>query len=160
MWSGCAMARELAWDWSVIAVTLLWKLAPQGLVMLREDMARLPRDRVLLEDRQADRIVLSFIPLREAKRRAAAERGEQRATVSELQGRWQKIAVVALWSLSKTGCTLTEYDRAAVPDGLQLMASGHEFGVEWRFLPRWEAKKHRDWDFDNEGKMISENLPS
>jgi hypothetical protein len=150
---------ELAWDWSVIAVALIWKLAPKGFVLFREDMARLPLDRVLLEDRQADRITLSFIPLKEAQQRAAPERGEKRATVSELQGRWQKIAVVALWSLSKTGITLTEYDRAAVPDGLELMASGHEFGVEWRFLPRWEAQQHRKWDFEHEGgTMILENL--
>lgn len=155
-----AAAPELAWDWSQIAVVMIWKLAPKGFVMFREDMARLPMDRVLLEDRRVDRIVLSFITLKDAKKRSAAERGEHRATVSELQGRWQKIAVVALWSLSKTGVTLTEYDRAAVPDGLQLMAWGHEFGVEWRFLPRWEAKKHRDWDLENEGKMILEYLPS
>jgi hypothetical protein len=155
-----AAAPERSWDWAQIAVVLIWKLAPKGFVMLREDMARLPMDRVLLEDRRVDRIVLSFITLAEAKKRGAAERGQHRATVSELQGRWQKIAVVALWSLSKTGVTLSEYDRAAVPDGLQLMASGHEFGVEWRFLPRWEAKKHRDWDLENEGKMILENLPS
>lgn len=153
-------ALELSWDWSLIAIVLIWKLAPKGFVMLREDMARLPMDRVLLEDRQPDRIALSFIPLKDAKRRAAPERGEHRATVSELQGRWQKIAVVALWSLSKTGVTLTEYDRAAVPAGLQLMASGHEFGVEWRFLPRWEAEKYRKFDQDNEGRMILENLPS
>jgi hypothetical protein len=153
------MANELAWDWSQIAVALIWKLAPKGFVMFRHDMARLPMDRVLLEDRQSDRICLSFITLKDAKKRSAPERGEHRATVSELQGRWQKIAVVALWSLSKTGITLTEYDRAAVPDGLQLMASGHEFGVEWRFLPRWEAKKHRDFDLEHEGgRMILENL--
>jgi hypothetical protein len=150
---------ELTWDWSVIAVTMIWKLAPKGFVMFRHDMARLPMDRVLLEDRQADRIVLSFIPLKEAQQRTAPERGQHRATVSELQGRWQKIAVVALWSLSKTGITLTEYDRAAVPNGLQLMASGHEFGVEWRWLPRWEAERHRKADLEHEGgAMLLEHL--
>lgn len=153
-------APELSWGWAQIAVVMIWKLAPKGFVMLREDMARLPMDRVLLEDRQPDRICLSFIPLNQAKKRMAPERGEHRATLSELQGRWQKIAVVALWSLAKQGVTLTEQDRAAVPGGLQLMASGHEFGVEWRFLPSWEAKKHRDWDLENEGRMILENMPS
>jgi hypothetical protein len=149
---------ELNWDWSQIAVTMFWKLAPKGYVMLREDMARLPMDRVLLEDRNAERIELKFITLKEAHARAEAKRPEERATVSELQGKWQKIACVTLWSLAKEGVTLTEYDRAAVPSGLQLMASGHALGVEWRFLPRWEAEKYRKWDLENEGKMILENL--
>jgi hypothetical protein len=144
---------ELQWGWPEIAVVLIWKLAPKGFVMYREDMARLPMDRVLLEDRQVDRIALSFIPLRQAKARSQAKK--DRATVSELQGRWQKIAVVALWALAKDGVTLTEYDRAAVPSGLQLMASGHALGVEWRFLPRWEAAMHRRRD---EEHTIMENL--
>jgi len=146
---------ELDWDWSLIAVTLMWKLAPKGHVMLLEDMCRLPMDRVLLEDREADRITLSFITLKEAHARAEAKRKKDRASVSELQGRWQKIAVVALWSLAKEGVTLTEYDRQAVPAGLQLMASGHALGVEWRFLPRWEAEMHRRRD---EEHTIMENL--
>jgi hypothetical protein len=160
-----AKIPELAWDWSEIAVVMIWKVAPNGFVLLLEDMVSLPRERVLLEDRKPDRITLSFISLDSAKRRSAPERGENRATVSELQGRWQKIAVVTAWHFARLGklgkgdsITLTEQDRQCVPGHLQLMASGHAQGVEWRFLPRSEAKKIQDWDLDNEGIMIKEKL--
>jgi hypothetical protein len=154
---------ELAWGWPEIAVVMIWKIAPNGFVILKEDMISLPTDRVLREYRDSEKIVLSFIGVKHAKRLSAAELGEHRATVSELQGRWQKIAVVAAWHfarLHKLGkndsITLTEYDRAAVPGHLQLMASGHAQGVEWRFLPLREAKAIQDWDRDNEGILIKE----
>ena len=83
--------------------------------------------------------------------------------MSELQGRWQKIAVVACWHFARRGklgrkdsITLTEFDRAAVPGHLQLMASGHAQGVEWRFLPRSEAEALAAWDAENEGIMVKE----
>lgn len=155
----------LNWGWPEIATTLIWKLAPQGFVLLLEDMISLPRDRVLLDDRRPDRIVLSFINLPAAQRLMAAERGEHRATMTELQGRWHKIAVVSLWHFArlhklgkKDSLTLTEYDRASLPSHLQLMASGHAQGVEWQFLPNREAKKIADWDRDNEGHLILERL--
>lgn len=154
---------ELAWGWPEIAVILTWKLAPNGFVLLMEDLVSLPTDRVLLEDRRPDRIVLSFISVQSALERSRPERGENRATVSELQGRWQKHAVCIAWHFARKGklgrkdsITLTEYDRAAVPGHLQLMATGHALGVEWRFLPNEEAKKIQDWDRDNEGMLIKE----
>jgi hypothetical protein len=154
---------ELAWGWPEIAVTMIWKLAPNGFVIFKEDMISLPTDRVLREYRDSEKITLQFISVTHAKRLSSAELGENRATVSELQGRWMKIAVVTAWHfarLKKLGksdsITLTEYDRAAVPGHLQLMASGHAQGVEWRFLPTREAKAIQDWDFDNEGILIKE----
>jgi hypothetical protein len=158
-------APELAWDWPTIAVTLIWKIAPMGFVLLLEDMITLPRDRVLLTDRQPTKIVLSFISVESAKRRASAELGEHRATVSELQGRWEKIAVCTLWHFArrhklgkKDSIALTEYDRAALPSHLQLMASGHADGVEWQFLPNVNAQRIADWDKDNEGMIMLERL--
>lgn len=157
--------KELNWDWSQIATVLIWKLAPHGFVLLLEDMISLPRERVLLDDRRPDRIVLSFINLPAAQRLMAAERGEQRATMTELQGRWHKIAVVSLWHFARRhqlgkedSLTLTEYDRASLPSHLQLMASGHAQGLEWQFLPNAQAKKIADWDRDNEGHLILERL--
>jgi hypothetical protein len=154
---------ELSWDWPEIAVILHWKLAPLGYVLYPEDLVTLPTDRVLLTDRKPDRITLTFISVESAKRRAAAERGETRATVSELQGRWEKIAVCMLWHFAQRGklgkrdsITLTEYDRQSVPGHLQLMATGHAQGVEWRFLDRAEAARLAKWDKDNEGAMIQE----
>jgi hypothetical protein len=158
-----AKKPELAWGWPEIAVTMIWKLAPNGFVILMEDMLSLPTDRVLREYRDREKITLQFIGVAQAKRLSGPELGENRATVSELQGRWMKIAVVSAWHfarLKKLGkhdaVTLTEYDRAAVPGHLQLMASGHAQGVEWRFLPTREAKAIQDWDFDNEGILIKE----
>jgi hypothetical protein len=154
---------ELPWDWPMIAVTLIWKIAPNGFVLLQEDMISLPTDRVLREYRDSEKIVLSFIGVQHAKRLSEPQLGEHRATVSELQGSWMKIAVVTCWHFARLGklgkndsIALTEYDRAAVPGHLQLMASGHAQGVEWRFLPTREARAIQDWDFDNEGILIKE----
>jgi hypothetical protein len=157
-------APELNWGWPEIVVTMIWKLAPNGFVMLTEDLVALPRDRVMLDDRQPDKIVISFVTLATARRLMAPERGENRATLSELQGRWYKTAAVLAWKwtrsglIAKAGVTLTEYDRQAVPGHLVLMASGHADGIEYQFLPRTEAKRIEDWDRENEGIIIKEKL--
>jgi hypothetical protein len=133
--------KELTWGWEEIAVTLMWRLAPNGLVLFPSDL-RLPHDRVLLEERLPDRISLSFVTLKEAHSRSHAERLESRASVDQLRGsRWQQIAVVMLWKLKRGGIVLTEQDRAAVPGGLELLTSGHPQGVEWRFLPKRDVLK-------------------
>jgi hypothetical protein len=154
---------ELAWGWPEIAVTMIWKIAPNGFVIHKEDMFSLPTDRVLREYRDSEKIVLSFIGIQHAKRLSAPELGEHRATVSELQGRWMKIATVTAWHFARRqllgrsdSITLTEYDRAAVPGHLQLMASGHAEGIEWRFLPRREAQSIEAWDRENEGILVQE----
>lgn len=156
-------ASEIAWDWPEIAVILAWKLAPNGYVILREDLFTLPTDRVLLEDRREDALVLSFIGVKAAKKLTLQKRGVDTTTVSELQGRWQKIAITTLWHFARAGklgradsITLTEQDRAAVPGDCLLMASGHSQGVEWRFIPRALCKRQEDWDRENEGMMIRE----
>jgi hypothetical protein len=130
---------ELAWSWQQIAITLIWKLKPQGLVLFPQDLS-LPRDRVMLEERLQDRINLTFITLKEATMRTHAKPA-QRATTDKLSGRWQQIAAVMLWKLAKKGVTLTEMDRSGVPAGLELLTSGHPDGVEWRFLPKRDALK-------------------
>jgi len=129
---------ELSWSWQEIAITLLWKLAPRGLVLFPHDL-NLPRDRVLLEERTETRIALSFITLKEAEARTHAPRPESRASTDKLYGRWQQIACVMLWKLRKKGVTLTPADKDGVPAGLELLTSGHPDGVEWRFMPRPEA---------------------
>lgn len=146
---------EIAWDWPEIAVILAWRLAPNGFVMVHEDLLTLPFDRVFITERKPERITLSFMGVKAAKRLMAPERGTERATVSELQGRWQKIAVCTLWHFArlkklgpKDSVTLTEWDRHAVPGDQQWMAAGHPMGVEWRFMHRLEAarlaKQYRD----------------
>src|SRR5277367_1519757 len=126
---------ELDWDWHTIAVTLLWKLTPGGLVLFPEDLKALPHDRVLLIERLTDRINLSFITLQEAHARTHAPKPESRATTDKLVGRWKQIAAVMAWKIAKQGVTLTEYDRQSVPSDLILMTAGHRLGVEWNFIP-------------------------
>jgi hypothetical protein len=157
------LVYEIAWGWPEIAVVLIWKIAPNGFVMAVEDLVTLPRERVLVEERKPDSITLSFVTLATAKKLMAAERGEERATLSELQGRWQKIAICTAWHFARLGklgrkdsIVLTEQDRQAVPGHLKLMASGHADGIEFRFLPRAEAEAIAKWDLDNEGIMIRE----
>ena len=132
------MTTELSWAWEKIAITLLWKLAPKGLVLFPRDL-NLPRDRVLLEERLADRINLRFITLKEATARTHAPSAESRATSDRLYGRWQQIACVMLWKLRKKGVTLTQADKDGVPAQMELLTSGHPQGVEWRFMPRMNA---------------------
>ena len=159
---GCDMS-EIAWGWPEIAIIIAWKLAPKGFVMRTEDLVSLPRDRVLIEKRTAKRLVLSFVALDIAHALKAPEYGTESASVSELQGRWQKIAVCTLWHFARRGklgkkdsVTLTQWDKAQVPADVKLMASGHAQGVEWRFLPRGEADSIAKWDEENEGAMIEE----
>lgn len=154
---------ELAWDWPEIAVVLMWKLAPGGCVITRKDLARLPMDRVLVEDRSDREIRFSWVTPQEAQRRAgnmpgATVQGQEKASVSQLQGRWQKIAVVLLWKLAKDGCRLTRWDRDQVPVDKTLLAHGHAQDIEYRFVPRAEAERVAKWERDNEGKTVVEAM--
>lgn len=148
--------KELAWSWEVIATTLLWKLAPCGVVLFKEDLTSLPHDRVMLEERLPDRINLTFITLKEAHSRTHAERPEARATTDQLHGRWKQIAGVMAWKLAKGGVTLTEKDRIDVPWDLILMTAGHPLGVEWQFINRSVATKQRVRAFEDSGMDILE----
>jgi hypothetical protein len=154
-----AAAPEVSWGWPEICVALMWRLAPAGVVITRADLHALPMERVLLEDRRAKEMIFSWIPISQAKARlkasAPAKFGE-RATLSELQGRWQKIACVLMWKLAKDGITLTPKDLAAVPSDRILLAHGHADDIEYRFVPRAEAKRIQDWEKDNEGRIILE----
>jgi hypothetical protein len=148
---------EINWDWAEISVILAWKIAPEGFVMQHEDLVTLPFDRVFVTARRPAHLTLSFVGVKAAKRLMVAERGTERATVSELQGKWQKIAVCMLWHFArlkklgpKDSVTLTYQDKDAVPANLQWMAAGHPFGVEWRFMPRAEAARLARWYRDNE----------
>ena len=69
---------ELAWSWEEIAITLMWKLAPSGLVLFPRDLT-LPRDRVLLEERLGIASTLSFITLNEATARTHAPNARKHA---------------------------------------------------------------------------------
>lgn len=151
--------HELTWDWPEIAVVLVQKLAPDGVIVTRQDLARLPIDRVLVEDRQSDRIIFRWVPITEAERmrKPLAESG-QKAGVTQLEGRWQKLAVVLLWKLAKEGCVLMRYDRDAVPVDKNLLAHGHANDIEYRFVPRPQAKRIAEWERDNEGRIITEAM--
>jgi len=150
---------ELAWGWPEIAVVLVQKLAPQGVVVTRKDLARLPFDRVLIEDRHADRIVFRWATLEEAEAmKKPLALGGRKAGVSQLQGRWQKLAVVLLWKLAKDGCTLMGYDRDAVPADKVLLAHGHAQDLEYRFVDRDEARRIAAWEKENEGKTVLEAM--
>lgn len=148
--------KELNWGWEKICLTLMWRLAPNGLVLYPRDLD-LPRDRTLLEERRSDYIWLAFISLREAYARTHAT--ADRATTDKLYGRWQQIAIVMMWKLAKTGLRLTEADHNAIPKHLELLTSGHPDGVEWRWLPRLEAHAIRRHEFENEGRIITEQSP-
>jgi hypothetical protein len=153
---------ELNWDWSVIAVVLIHRVAPQGLTLTRHDLHELPMERVLLEDRHPHEIRFSWVTLQAAQSRAATiamgrPRGVPKASVSQLQGRWQKIGCVLLWKFCKDGIILTERDRDALPTDRVLLAHGHENDIELRFAPRSEAVAIQK-RFDGDPHLLAEHL--
>jgi hypothetical protein len=152
-----AKAKEIAWDWPEISCVLMWVLAPNGVVITRKDLGGLPIDRVLIEDRSPTAIRFSWMTPEQARRLSQRQsRKGEKASVSQLQGRWQKIVVVLLWKLAKDGCVLTQSDRDRVPADKTLLAHGHEHEIEYRFVPRAEAIRIAKWERDNEGKIVME----
>jgi hypothetical protein len=157
---------ELDWDWHVITCVLIWHVARQGFVLPFEALTSLPRDRVLLMDRQPTKIVLRFISIESATRRMAPSRGENRATMDPMQGRWHKIAACSLWHFARSGLlgpqdsvTLTPYMYSEwQASTLQLMASSDVMGPEFRFMKPGEANRISDWLEENEGVNIKEKL--
>jgi hypothetical protein len=146
-------------NWESIACALLWKLAPGGVVLTRQDLGALPFDRVLIDDRHNGRIRLTFVTVSEAMRiRGGLAEAKTPAGVSSLEGRWEKIAVVMLWKLQKHGVTITSWDLKAVPHDKTILASGHADGVEFRFMPRSEASRLTAWDREHEGRLIHEGI--
>lgn len=157
---GEGMTTELAWEWPEIACVLMWKLAPEGVTITRRDLGCLPVDRVLIEERTPTKIHFRWMRPEDARahaKRLKATTGEK-AGVSQLQGRWQKIGVVLLWKLAKDGCVLTGWDRDQVPGDKTLLAHGHEQDIEYRFVPRAEALRIAKWEKDNEGKIVLETV--
>lgn len=144
---------------------MVWKIAPNGFVMPKERMATLPTDRVLREHRTVTYIEIGFIPVSLAKHQSRAELGEDRATVSELQGFWMKTAVVIAWHFAcikrlGKGDHLRLYARdfAAVPADMALMAAGDGQSSEWRFMPYSEALRIRRADQEHEHKLLIERM--
>lgn len=142
-------------DWPEIAVALLWRLAPQGVVLYPQDL-EMPREWVGLRTDKRRYVRLEFITLEQAELAAAVERGEARTTVTTLTGRWKQITWIMLWKLAKGGIRLSRADFDAVPADRQLLASGHPDAVEWRFLPWSEAKRIHEYDLDHEGTLLRE----
>lgn len=149
---------ELAWDWPEIAVVLVQKLAPDGVVVTRKDLGALPFDRVLVQERLSDRITFRWMRPEDAKAhtKRLKEKTGEKAGLLQLQGRWQKLACVLLWKLARDGCVLMAYDRDAVPADKVLMAHGHKDDLEYRFVPRDEAARIQKFERDNEGKLVLE----
>lgn len=156
------MADEVQWTWTQIAVALMWRLAPNGTVLTRKDLASLPMDRMLLEERLSDRIEYSWATVKAVEKRvsklARLGKPEKRAELSQLQGRWQKLAVVLMWKHARDGITLYPGDLSAVPVNLVLLAHGHKEHLEYRFVDRKESEAIAKFEKDNEGRIITEAL--
>ncbi len=144
----------------MIAVVLVQKLAPNGVVVTRKDLGSLPMDRVLVEERQSDRIVYRWMRPEDAKAhtKRLKEKTGEKAGLQQLQGRWQKLAIVLLWKLARDGCVLMNYDRDAVPVDKVLMAHGHKDDIEYRFVQRAEAARIQAWEKEHEGKTVMEAM--
>lgn len=151
---------ELSWDWPTIACMLMWKLAPNGVVITRKDLAALPVDRVLIHERLTDRMTFRWMRPEDAKAHAKRlkEKTGEKAGLVQLQGRWQKIAVVLLWKLARDGVTLLQWDKDTLPADKTLLAHGHAQDIEYRFCDRAEAARIQKFELENEGKLIREAI--
>jgi hypothetical protein len=153
---------ELTWGWVTIACVLAWRLAPEGIVITRKDLASLPHDRVLKDHRDVEGTLIrfSFVSIEEAQRltRPVVIGAKPEASVSELQGKWQKIACVLLWKMARDGITLTQADRDAMPADRTLLMHGHAQDLELRFLPHAQAARIAAWERDNEGHEVMERV--
>lgn len=138
-------------DWGNISIILFWRLAPKGVVITQNDLACLPQDRVLLDQRTAREIRFSWVTPHQAMRLRHDIAGNK-IGVSELQGRWMKTAVVLLWKLARGQVVrLMQRDMDAVPDDQSLLSHSHPDGLEYRFLPHAEAEKVLEWEKEHEG---------
>lgn len=145
------------WPWSEVSCVLMWKLVPQGIVITRKDLASLPQESVLLEDREESRIRFSWVSIQEAQKLAKplADKG-QKAGVSTLEGRWQKLGAVLLWKLARDGVVLTQMDRDHIPPDKLLYTQGFKDDVSMRLMPIAEARALAKRERDNEGRIILE----
>lgn len=111
----------------------------------------------MIEERTVNHVRFRWVSIEEARRiRDHDALTGERAGVSEMQGRWQKLACVLLWKLAKDGISLTVADRANVPADQVLLQQGHANDLELRFVPRGEAQAIARFEAFHEGKSILE----
>jgi hypothetical protein len=149
--------KELDWSWVQIACTLMWRFAPMGCVVRRQDL-KLPEDLVLVENREPAYIRLYWATLEEAQKMSTPiiVGTPPKASVSELQGRWQKLACVLMWKFAKDGITLRPKDLDLVPADKTLLAHGHAQDIEYRFTTHAEARRIVAWEAEQEGRIVME----
>lgn len=151
---------ELRWTIAEVCVILLWKLRPRGLKLSKKDLGGLPLDRVLVEERLADRIIYRWetpekMQVENAMRFAAT--GEK-ANLYEAQGRYMKLLGVLLWKLAKDGITLVPADRDAVPANQVLVMDGTRDRVIYSFVSRATAERMARKAEVHEGREIVEAI--
>lgn len=155
-------AEQLAENWPAIAALVVWKLGNGYCLVTRKDLKALPLDRVLVTDTTADEVRFRWItPARAhglSQQIARSTGGKEKANVTQLDGRWQKIAVVLLWQLAKDGWDLKVRDQDDLPaDKIMLThAPAHGDTLEFRWVPRAEAASIQKWEKDNEGRIVTE----
>lgn len=146
-------------DWHEIAYALFWRLAPHGVTITRKDLGCLPADRVLVDNRSATEIRFTWNTLTDAQKlRDTLTASGEPVGVSQLQGRWMKMALVLMWKLAPDGLTLTDLDRSAVPADKTLLIRGYRDDVHCRFVPRTEAAAIAKSAAEHEGKTVVEAL--
>jgi hypothetical protein len=155
-------ADELAADWAAIACILVWKTPEHRVALTRKELRELPLERVLMTDTAGDQVVFRWVTVKEAQRQAdtiaSLSDRREKASVEQLQGRWQKTAVVLLWHLARDGVTLVPRDKDELPSDQVMLASTHGDTVEWEWMPRARAKTIQDWERDNRGRIIVEGM--
>src|ERR1700687_4067375 len=156
-------AKSLEHDWAGVAALLVWQKVPkEGIRFTRAEMATLPVDRVLFFETDEPLIHFRWISPEDAEveavRVSLKTAGREKLGVSELQGRWQKTAVMLLWLLARDGITLSAQDRDQLPADQVMLTTAHGDTVEFRYVPRAEAERIRAFELEHEGKIVTEAL--
>jgi hypothetical protein len=156
-----AKTPELAWEWPQIACTLCWRLRPEGFYLVKDDLASLPQNRVMIEERSSEHIRFRFSSINGAIRLRESHAAQgTKASVEELQGHWHKLVVVLVWKFAKDGITITPADWSAVPVDKQLRMDGYHDGIEYRFVPHADAARLMRVEQERGTNLITEKMKS
>ena len=145
------MSGEICWNWAQIFIVLMAKLAPVGVEINPDDVVALPMDKVLSVHRDAEAVTLSWVGIADAHAMTnpiIEVPGAEKPSVSQLQGRYMKLACILAHKLAPNGIRLTQADADLIPEGQFVF----EDGIEYKWLPVAQGLALRRRERDNEGR--------
>lgn len=156
------VAKSLDGNWPAICALLVWKQIGHEILLSKKHMRDLPEDRVLMYETEGHVTRFKWMTIAQSKKLAAAKKlaagGKAVVGVEQLQGRWQKIAVVLLWQRYRDGVTLSVREVDDLPADQIMLTHSHGDVVEFRYVASAEAAFIQKWEKENEGRSVVEKV--